>query len=312
MTLDDIIRVLHDGILQNNGEHLRDFFDQNTVPNWIIASDYVIGDKDRHRDAFCYTLYPISDEFVSTKTEIAGKMPNDLKSTSRISDTIVECLRSTRRFSFCFVVRQREGFYSSVDDIRVSLDAAIEMVRPRENWDKHLAVLKRLKQEAFANNFNFKLFSNITLASLFAATIAMFIAKFTNARSVFWFSDRDNLVTAYKRVATDVFGWQFYQACHQFGVRYTSVQLGVGDMTNKTSGPWFDELIRIPDFLAGAMSAFNPDTREVCTQKHLDLVTRVFSDAPNIAVIKTDVKRNSFGCSSVFISNETTARPELH
>ena len=304
MTLEDVLRVLRDGINRNDGERLRNFLNQHAALNWVIASDYVIGDKERHRDAFCYTIYPVNDELASTQAEIAGKIPNDLKHTSRINAPIIDCLRSTRRFSFCFVVRKGQRFFDNLADVQASLAATIEMVKARENWGKQTAVLKELRQKASAKNFDFKLFSDITLASLFAAIIAMFVTEFSDAKIVSWFSDRGSIVTSYNRVAFDLFGMHFYQACYEFGVRYDSVTLGVGDMK---VGPWYDELIRVPDFLAGAVSAFNPDTRDVHTQKHLDLLTKIFSDAPHIAIIETEVKPHAFGCRSVLISQKSVA-----
>jgi hypothetical protein len=306
MRIEDVFGVLHDAISTTYSERLRDFVNRNAVPNWVIASDYVIGDKDRHRNAFCYTIYPLNDELESTLTEIRKRIPQDLKDTPRISGTIAECLQSTRRFSFCFVARQGQRFFGDAADIRASLDATIEIVGARANWDKQTATLKRLRQEAAAKDFNYRLGSDIVLASLFASVIAMFITKFGNAKSVFWFSDRDSIVTSYRQVAFDLFGMHFYQACYEYGADYDPVNLGVGDMRDK---PWFDELIRVPDFLAGAMSAFNPDTREVSTQKHLDLLTKVISDAPHIAIIGVEVGRGSFGCQP-FLMSQASATPE--
>jgi hypothetical protein len=110
MRIEDVFGVLHKVISTTYIERLRDFVDQNAAPNWVIASDYVIGAKERYRNAFCYTIYPLNAELESTLTEIRQAIPQDLKDTSLISDTVAECLRSTRRFSFCFVTRQGHGF----------------------------------------------------------------------------------------------------------------------------------------------------------------------------------------------------------
>jgi hypothetical protein len=306
MTLENLLTVLTETIDKSHLGHLTAFFASNPAPNWVIASDYVIGDRGRHRDTFCYTIYPVDDEIVSTQAEIRRMIPADLKNTSAVTDAIVECLRSSRRFSFCFVVRQGERFFDSVADVRMSLDMTLAMVEGRQNWGEQIRALKRLRQAAAANGFNFKLFSDITLASLFAAVIAMYVAKLTVARSMFWFSDRDSIVTAYNRVAFDLLGMHFYQACYEYGGRYESIRLGVGGTEEQ---PWYDELVRVPDYLAGALSAFDRETRDVSTHKHLALLTRVISDAPNIAVVETKVQRNAFGCETLILSHAPITPP---
>jgi hypothetical protein len=180
-----------------------------------------------------------------------------------------------------------------VGDVRSSLDTAIEMFSGQETAAALTETLKKMRAAAAAKNFNFKLFSDIMLGSLFAAIIAMFITKLSAPRSVSWFSDRDKIITSNNRVADALLSMHFYQACHEYGVRCDSVRLVVGDMSVE---PWYDDLIRVPDFIAGALSAFDRDTRCVSTQKHFDLLTKVISDAPNIATIDTQVRPSAFRC----------------
>lgn len=303
MTLEDVLGVLADVINKDHASNLADFLRKHYAPDWVIASDYVIGDRDRHRDSFCYTIYPIDDGVVRTQADIRRLIPADLKNTGAITDNLVACLRSPRQFSFCFVRRPGEQFFDSVADVRTMLDETLAMVEGRQNWDEQVRMLRRLRQDASANGFKFNLFSNIILASLFAAVIAMYIAKLTDARTVSWFSDRDSIMTAYNKIAVDLFGMHFPQACRKYGVRYEPIRLVVGEMPES---PWYDELIRAPDHVAGALSALDPQTRDVSTPKHLDLLARVISDAPNIAVIETEVQRNAFGCATLILSGPSS------
>ena len=305
MTLEDVLRILYQVIGEHCATHLARFLVDNSAPHLIIASDYVISDKNRFRNTFCYTIYPINSELVSTLQEIKTQIPNDLKHTVRIDDHIIECLRARERFTFCFVVRKGRRFFDNADDVRSSLDRTLEIISGRENWKEQITTLRRLRQEASAKQFNFHLLSNITLASVFAAIIAMFVTKLSACHSVYWFSDRDSIISAYKNVAFDLFGMHFHQACHEYGTRYSDVKLGVGSMTTEV---WYDELIRVPDFIAGALSGFDRDTRRVCTQKHLDLLTKVIADAPNIVSIETEVGRNAFGCSPMLLSQKPFTR----
>jgi hypothetical protein len=302
MRIEDVFRVLHDGIENNYRRRLRCYLTRHPVSNWVVASDYVIGDKTRYKDAFCYTIYPIANDLTATQREIREKIPRDLKSTSVITDSIVECIRSDERFSFCFVVDKGQGFFNDAEDVRSSIGLTLETVKNRKNWDAQAAALRRLNQTAKAKSFNFQLFSNTILASLFAAIVAMFITKFGKAKYIHWFSDRDSMVTSYRKVAYDLLGTHFYQACYECGINYESIELGIGDMT---VSPWYDEFVRIPDFLAGALSAFDPETLGVASQKHSDVLTNVISDASQIGVIYIEVRRNAFSCRPALLSRIT-------
>jgi hypothetical protein len=299
MRMDDIYDVLRGMIHNNYIAQLKGFMDVYATPNWVIASDYVIGVSGRYKDTFCYTLYPIGDEVESVLKDIKIKIPNDLKHTSRVGKDIIECLRSDSRFSFCFIIDRGQKFFANVDDVRTCLDMAIDMFGFKDTWAKMTAVLKERRQAASARNFNFKLFSDIMLASLFCSIIAMLIAKLNTPRTIYWFSDRDNIVTSNNHVADALFAMHFYQACASYGMKCDHLQVGVGDMTSQ---PWYDELIRIPDFFAGALSAFDYETRNVSTQKHCDVLTKVIADAPNIAPIKTVVNPKAFRCERIMIA----------
>jgi len=235
MTLEDVLGVLADVINKDHASNLADFLRKHYAPDWVIASDYVIGDRDRHRDSFCYTIYPIDDGVVRTQADIRRLIPADLKNTGAITDNLVACLRSPRQFSFCFVRRPGEQFFDSVADVRTMLDETLAMVEGRQNWDEQVRMLRRLRQDASANGFKFNLFSNIILASLFAAVIAMYIAKLTDARTVSWFSDRDSIMTAYNKIAVDLFGMHFPQACRKYGVRYEPIRLTFAHIIRSTN-----------------------------------------------------------------------------
>src|ERR1700730_9451400 len=77
-----------EGVLE--GDLLRrfeTFMAANPTKGWIIGSDYVIDDKARPHDCFCFTVYPI-DEHAPLKhwQEVAAGIPRDLKHNQRIHD----------------------------------------------------------------------------------------------------------------------------------------------------------------------------------------------------------------------------------
>jgi hypothetical protein len=88
--LENILGVLKEVIDQDHAERPGTFLVEHATPTWVIASDYVVDDSSRHRNTFCYTIYPISDGLASVQSEIRAKIPNDLKKTPQINEAIIE------------------------------------------------------------------------------------------------------------------------------------------------------------------------------------------------------------------------------
>jgi hypothetical protein len=61
-----------------------------------------------------------------------------------------------------------------------------------------------------------------------------------------------------------------------------------GPRPDGTKGTWYDELVRIPDFLAGAASGteFHRSQPVCVSEKYAQIVGEVFVDNPHVAVVK--------------------------
>jgi hypothetical protein len=270
------------------------FVAQNPTKGWIIGSDYVIGDKTRPHDCLCFTVYPIYEhEPLKHWQEIAEAIPQDLKKTRRIDEKIVSCLRDRRRFSFCFIVTKERNPNVDRDVAKAAIDRNLEIMLRWEDADKHdhyIKRMQRLRQHAQAKAFKAHLFADMFLVTNIVTVIGYLITKLASPRIIGWFFDRDSITSAYGGVAKDLFAINHSAICQQRGVPYQGVQLGLGNPLPDPQSPnqsWYDPIVRIPDFLAGTLAAFNYRTRtfEGGKQKIPDLLTKVFSDAPNIAII---------------------------
>jgi hypothetical protein len=293
------------------GDRLRNFTSRNPADQWFIASDYVIGDKNRPHDVLCYTIYPV---FQSDPTqlwrEISDRIPRDLKNTSQIDDQIVASLRDDNKFSFCFVLPNARRFFRSVADARQAIDATLAIMQNCQDAAAHhdlIRRMRRLRQQAQAKGFNTKLFSDVLLVTMIAVVLAYLLTKFTRPRTIGWFSDRDSISSAFGKVAYDLFAINHAGICQQNHVPYDDVRIGWGDPRPDPLAPkrsWYDPLVRVPDFLAGALAAFNYNyrTNESGREKVTDLITKVFADAPNICVLVVSTEDNLFSFNLMTIT----------
>jgi hypothetical protein len=289
---------------------LKQFLAKNSTDYWIIASDYVIGDKDRRHDSLCYTIYPLfQDHPLKPWAEIPTLIAEDLKSTSQIDDRIIACLRDASRFSFCFILPKRRHLFKNLTHARQNIDDSIVIMQGWKDADTHLDLIRRmgrLRQSAKSKAFNTKLLSDIMIVSTIAAVLAYYLTKLTQPRIISWFSDRDDIISAYSKVAHDLFAINHSAMCREQGVPYSNVKIGLGDPRPDPRAPsrsWYDALVRVPDFLAGTLAAFNyvDRTFEGGKQKIPDLLTKVFCEAENIAILVLDVKPELYSCASMRI-----------
>jgi hypothetical protein len=128
------------------------FMAANPTKGWIIGSDYVIDDKARPHDCFCFTVYPI-DEHAPLKhwQEVAAAIPRDLKNTRRIDDSIVSCLQDQRRFSFCFVVTKERNPDVDLEMAKAAIDGNLAIMHRWQNAAQRSDLIRRmqrLRQEA--------------------------------------------------------------------------------------------------------------------------------------------------------------------
>jgi hypothetical protein len=129
-----------------------------------------------------------------------------------------------------------------------------------DHQQEYIGRMRRLQRRATANNFKPHLMRDIFLVTGIAAVLAYLLTKWTSPRTVGWFSDRDNIIAAYDKVAADLFMINHGSICQHRGVEFRGVQLRYGDPRPDPRFPkrsWYDAIVRVPDYLAGTLAAYN-------------------------------------------------------
>jgi hypothetical protein len=98
------------------------------------------------------------------------------------------------------------------------------------------------------------------IATVLAAFCAIILAQSRKIESVGWFPDRDNITTSYERIAEHMFAVNFSAFSARHNIDERAIKTIVGRPEPDPANPkqsWYDELVRIPDFLAGPLAAWN-------------------------------------------------------
>lgn len=238
-------------------------------------------------------------------------IPKDLKNTPAIDDKIVDCLRDPGRFSFCFVLPKGRCLLRDVQHARASIDVTLATMERWKNRSSNEAMIKRMRavrQQANAKGFNIRLFSDVILVSTLVVMISYYITKYSNPRIIGWFSDRDAITSAFGKIANDLFAINHAAICQERGLPFAHIQIGLGDPRIDPNAPkrsWYDAIVRIPDFVAGTLAAFDFNERRVTAatakgvQKIIDIIDRVISQSDNISIMILEIRPDYFGSSTM-------------
>jgi hypothetical protein len=248
----------------------------------------------------CFTVYPVDEKDpLRDWREIPKVLPRDLKETKVIDDEMVAFLRHDRHFSFCFVVTKDRNPDVDREMAKGVIDGNLAIMTAWKDADHHseyITRMRKLRQSSEAKRFNALLLADIFLVINVVTVIAYLLTKWTSPRILGWFSDRDDMITAFDKIANDLFAINHSTICQQRGVEFRGVQLRVGDPHPDPRFPkksWYDALVRIPDYLAGTLATFiyRGGTFVGGQQKVPDIITKVLRDASNLSIIA--LERNS-------------------
>jgi hypothetical protein len=253
----DALRASVDGEI---GTRFARYVRKHHTDRWLIFSDYVLGQRGRPNDVFAFTVAAAGDYFTSLFNEVEASARRDFKDAKEISEPMIRLLHDSRLFSFCFIADPKKTVTRNAPTIRGMFDRSI--ARLSEKPDSHLRGrdikrLKALRTKAASPGFNVRLFDNIVLAAALAGFVTYLICDTRRASRVGWFSDRDSITTAYDAFAHYLYASNVIVFSQRHLNGWVGPFLGVGGMVENDETPWCDAFVRVPDHLAGIVSALD-------------------------------------------------------
>jgi hypothetical protein len=279
------------------------------VTKWMIASDFVINEPQAASDAYAYTFFPYDAEIQDLKAKIVKLVPKDFKKTKTVEPQLHEFFQSGDTFTICLLTPKKYNVAGDIHAVRLSLDASLRMMRNWHDVDGQQEVIKafeRLNERAKANNFNAQLMSTIVIATVLAAFCAIILAQERKIEIVGWFPDRDNITTSYERIAEYTFAVDFSAFCqrHNIDARLIKTMIGRPEPDDaNTRQIWYDELVRIPDFVAGPLAGWDYKKNLVTgRQKYVDILQGAVADNPYLITLRLTDGENGIGVSRLLCS----------
>jgi hypothetical protein len=312
-----------DGAFGSVGEiYFRRFMKSSLTDKWMIAADFVIGAPEAVHDVFAFTVFPHYQEFTETLAGIAAIFPRDLKRTKVLTDEMVTFLRDTKRFHFCFLVDKYRYINGSVEGARRAIAHAIRVVEGLESGalasgeerrDSYIRALRIVEEEAKAKRFNFRNFIDIHILGVLLATLMLWIARHGECRVVGLFPDRDKMTAGYKAVFNVITDLNHSGLCQRIGLIAARNIIAPSAELLQSPDLFYDSLVRIPDYVAGALSRLDYHSRVLTSEraKHKDLIERFTSDNPNLLITQISESIISLRASTIRLTTEPNRFPPV-
>lgn len=276
---------------------------------WTVASDYCVGDVKKPNDVFSFVIIAPHDTVDSICEYIAGAAPKDLKNTNCIPLGLVQYLTCEVpvTFSISFVLRREEALLRAHLDVENMLEfvpAAIGYLERRleqypaeRTIEVHEESVKRFKafgRELASKNLNGKLARQMHLVAAASATVFNNLNFTRQPKAIRWISDRDALIARHDAVVYDLTYVYYMMQAEMYAigelearrpVPTTLADLGF-EIPEQTGKHRYDELVRLPDYLAGTLADLNSETLAMSRDKFNVVLNHVFVNSKTNWVIQ--------------------------
>ena len=157
-------------------------------------------------------------------------------------------------------------------------------------FSEQLQRFKKYRHELARRSPNLSLFRQIALVGNIAAYLAFLLSQVGNATKIAWIPDRDKITEAYDSIALDLFEMNHFGLCDEAGIEGEKIQILLGVPDECQVNQWFDRLIRIPDYLAGALASLDLQAEHATLPKHGDVLINVVANNENCFVFQVTSK----------------------
>lgn len=258
------------------------------VDTWYIVSDYCFDDKDKPNDVVTFTLLPFGNPF-TVKEQIKQHLGKDLKHCRDISEGAIKYIKeSPYFFSIACIIKDKNKIFN-LASTKILLDSTIKKM---ENWpeakrEEFIHQFKALREYLKRKDVHTNILSNMCVTVHILCVIIEFLLIKTRTNHIFWISDRDK-ITDFKN-----------------GVIHKLVRLGYANLLKKRisdhqvygvldDGEYhkeiYDELVRIPDYISGAIAGIDFDDIDKTAEKDYTLFNDSIVDNERIYIM--DLEHN--------------------
>jgi hypothetical protein len=290
MVFDALRAGVDDEIDARFARYVRD----HRTDRWLLFSDYVLGVKERPNDVFAFTVAAAGKYLPGLTQDFEANAKRDFKEVRNVGEPMMRLMRDSRLFTYCFVVDPKRILTRNVATIRGMFDRSIARLNAKPDralYERDIKTLKAVRSKADSPRFSVRLFDNIVLAAAFAGFLTYLICATRRASRVGWFSDRDSIITSHKAFAHHLYAGNVTAFSQRFLDGWVGPSLGVNGPIEEGGTLWCDSFLRVPDYLAGTLSAWNLGENTIPeARKYRQVGSDGIASNPNVQVLRLILK----------------------
>lgn len=254
---------------------------------WLIISDYAFGGKPQNVVSF--VLMPYVFDIERLKSTINNIQHTDIKNTSHVSDSFIRLLTDHPILSISILLNKDLKLFTEEKDYFLKkLEGYIKMLeywmnkepQKKSKYKNKIKSFRKL-EKLISQGVGLKIMRQIEIVSTLTSYLMVEITKLIpNIELIGWFSDRDPLL-GYKEkeleisVARDFVQSAYHVLCMMEGCNEAKIVFAIPENSGLM---WYDELIRLPDYIAGALADYDMVNNKCSHDKFIPIIEKVFTN----------------------------------
>ena len=306
-----ITKAIKETIEKSTLQELKDFVkivDRSAA--WYLVSDYCFDDENKVNDTVTFSLILNHDRIENIKRYINTFQPKEIKKSSEVKEGFLKYIISPVVYNFSFVLKKDERYFANslrseiIENSIEHLEDDIETwIRDNPSTAEYFKDFKKrivfFKEGKKSRSFNWKLMRKILIISCLASVIFYEITKINKPVAIAWISDRDGIVEKFDGISLDLAFANYLYLFDGSDSETSSVDLSIVPKiyfltSKKGTIDDYEELVRIPDFLAGTIAELNGKDSNFRHEKYYPIFYETIVNAKNHSIIAIDDKENDF------------------
>lgn len=278
------------------------------IKKWSCYSDYCFGDKTKPNDVVCFTIVPYVDDFEELSKTIKSIANRDIKNTKIVKEEFINFLTNYPLINFSFILNDKKKLFGNDSiTIRKSLEQTFLLLKEQyRNWaeneperkDDYNKIEKKIDCTILniRQNKKVKQIIEMVLVTFLGAYVSSIIVNKTKAEIFGWFSDRDSINEVCNNLSIDLFHNYLHGLTYGIDFQFAS------SLATSQHAPFYDELLKIPDYIAGTLADYNMENNSISKDKFDTMLTEYMGDnVDNNFIHIIDGNLNPIKCSRVNI-----------
>jgi hypothetical protein len=270
---------------------------------WHVFSDYCFGDQPGKNDVATFTFAIDGADLKMMHLKIPLLAAKDIKNTRSPNPEFLHLIGSPNVFHYSVVIEKqtkRLREYITTEQLQFFLaeliNVATEIGDDKPEARQHLSLVKKRLQlfmrSASRKSYSQSLARQIVIVASIAPVMFAYLYEVAQPAAISWMSDRDSIVTSHNGVVYDIAHLMYLYHQSQELLRPHSSPLPAFLFPRHDEGMMtlMDPFIRIPDYLAGAVSDFDFDTGSFSLPKFRIIAETNLLTASNHAVVNVNLK----------------------